>query len=171
MAFLALCLLKESPFIADDEQESLDQNHLAVARRGREPGLMLKRDGEMMSMRDWAFEIIDSLTGICEVLDRGDASRPYAHALAVQAGKIGDVALTPSARLMTELATTNESFFELALRMSMMHKDYFLELYPPNKERLSEFAIDAVHSIQKQREIEASDKESFETYLARYFAD
>jgi glutamate--cysteine ligase len=170
-AFLALCLLKESPYIADDEQEALDQNHLAVARRGREPGLMLKRDGEMVSMRDWAFELIDSLTGICEVLDRGDALRPYAHALAVQAGKIGDVALTPSARLMTELATTNESFFELALRMSMMHKDYFLELYPPNKERLSEFAVDVVHSIQKQREIEASDKESFETYLARYFAN
>jgi glutamate--cysteine ligase len=169
-AFLALCLLKDSPFIADDEQEALDQNHLAVARRGREPGLMLKRDGQMVPMRDWAFELIDSLTGICEVLDRGDTSRPYTHALAVQAGKIGNVALTPSARLMTELEATNESFFELALRMSMMHKDYFLELYPPNQERQAEFANDALHSLKKQREIEASDKETFETYLARYFA-
>jgi glutamate--cysteine ligase len=121
-------------------------------------------------LRDWAFELIDSLAGICEVLDRGDASRPYTHALAVQAGKIGNAALTPSARLMTELATTNESFFELALRMSMMHKDYFLELYPPNQERQSEFANDALHSLQKQREIEASDKESFDIYLSRYFA-
>ena len=103
-ALLALCLLKESPLIADDEQAALDQNHLTVARRGREPGLMLSRDGKMVSMRDWAFELIDSLSGICEVLDRGDASRPYTHALAVQAGKIGNVALTPSARLMTELA-------------------------------------------------------------------
>jgi glutamate--cysteine ligase len=72
---------------------------------------------------------------------------------------------------MTELTTTHESFFELALRMSMMHKDYFLELYPPNEERLAEFATEARESLEKQRNIEASDHESFEKYLARYFAE
>jgi glutamate--cysteine ligase len=72
---------------------------------------------------------------------------------------------------MKELADTNESFFELALRMSMMHKDYFLELYPPNQERLAEFAAEASESLEKQRNIEARDKESFEKYLARYFAE
>ena len=170
-ALLALCLLKESPLIADDEQAALDQNHLTVARRGREPGLMLSRDGKSVPLTVWAHELIDSLTGICEVLDRGDAARPYAQALAAQAGKIDNVALTPSARLMKELADTNESFFELALRMSMMHKDYFLELYPPNQARLSEFASEAAESLEMQRNIEASDKETFEKYLARYFAD
>ena len=170
-ALLALCLLKESPLIADDEQEALDQNHLTVARRGREPGLMLSRAGKSVPLRVWAHEIVDSLTGICEILDRGDAARPYAHALAAQAGKIDNVALTPSARLMKELADTNESFFELALRMSMMHKDYFLELYPPNQERLSEFAAEASESLEKQRNIEARDNESFEKYLERYFAE
>jgi glutamate--cysteine ligase len=170
-AFLTLCLFKESPLIADDEQEALDQNHLTVARRGREPDLTLWRDGESVPLRDWAHEIIDSLTGICEVLDRGDPARPYAHALAVQAGKIDNVALTPSARLMTELVTSNESFFELALRMSMMHKEYFLGLYSPNEGRLAEFAREASQSLEKQRNIEATDNETFEKYLARYFAD
>jgi glutamate--cysteine ligase len=55
--------------------------------------------------------------------------------------------------------------------MSMMHKDYFLELYPPNQARLSEFASEAAESLEKQRNIEASDKETFEKYLARYFAE
>jgi glutamate--cysteine ligase len=169
-ALLALCLLKDSPPIGDDEQEALDQNHLTVARRGREPGLMLSRDGNAVEMRVWAHEIIDALAGICEILDHGDPARPYAQALAAQASKIDDVALTPSARLMAELASTNESFFELALRMSMMHKEYFLELYPPNEARLAEFAGEATESLQKQRSIEAHDKESFEKYLARYFA-
>jgi glutamate--cysteine ligase len=141
-----------------------------VARRGREPGLMLSRDGKAVEMRVWAHEIIDALAGICEILDHGDPARPYAQALAAQASKIDDVALTPSARLMSELASTNESFFELALRMSMMHKEYFLELYPPNQARLAEFAGEATESLQKQRSIEAHDKESFEKYLARYFA-
>jgi len=124
-----------------------------------------------VSMQTWARELIESMIGICEILDRGEASRPYANALAAQAGKIDNVALTPSARLMTELATTNESFFELALRMSIMHKDYFLELHAPNEGRLSEFAAEAAESLEKQHNIEASDNESFDKYLARYFAD
>src|SRR3981081_3613645 len=44
-AFLALCLMKDSAPIGDSEQAALDQNHLTVARRGREPGLGLWREG------------------------------------------------------------------------------------------------------------------------------
>jgi glutamate--cysteine ligase len=167
---MALCLLKESPPIGESEQGALDQNHLTVARRGREPGLTLWRDGQTVLMADWGRELLDSMTGICEILDRGDASRPYSQALASQAAKLDDVTLTPSARLMEELTTTGESFFDLALRMSATHKAYFLDLYPPNGERLSEFAQEAEESIAKQEAIEASDRGSFEEYLARYFA-
>ncbi len=48
-AFLALCLLKDSAPIADCEQSALDENHLTVARRGREPGLTLWREGRSVS--------------------------------------------------------------------------------------------------------------------------
>jgi len=170
-AFLALCLLKESPPIGESEQNSLDSNHVTVARRGREPGLTLWRDGENVPMRDWARELLDSMTGLCEILDRGDPTRPYSQALALQAAKVADVALTPSARLMQELTTTDEPFFDLALRMSATHKAYFLDLYPPNGERLAEFGREAQESLEKQRQIEASDQGSFEEYLARYFAN
>jgi glutamate--cysteine ligase len=169
-AFLALCLMKESPPISDSEQGLLDQNHISVARRGREPGLTLWRDGRSVPMQAWAQELLDSMTGICEVLDRGDESRPYSQALAVQAAKVANVALTPSARLMEELTTTEEPFFDLALRMSKTHKDYFLDLYPPNEERLAEFAAQAQESLAKQAAIEAGDKGTFEQYLERYFA-
>jgi glutamate--cysteine ligase len=169
-AFLALCLLKASPPIGQSEEENLDRNHLEVARRGRDPGLTLWRDGKGVPMRQWARELLDQMTGICEILDRGEPSRPYTQALATQAAKIDDVSLTPSARLMRELDDTGESFFQLALRMSRLHKDYFLELYPPNPERLAEFAAAARESWVKQRAIEAADHESFEAYLARYFA-
>jgi len=170
-AFLALCLLKESAPISEAEQAALDSNHVTVARRGREPGLELWREGSSVPMRELARELLDSMTGICEILDRGDAARPYSQALATQAAKVADVALTPSARLMEELTTTSESFFDLALRMSATHKAYFLDLYAPNEERLAEFAHEADESHAKQRQIEASDRGSFEEYLARYFAN
>jgi glutamate--cysteine ligase len=169
-AFLALCLMKESAPIAPAEQEALDENHQTVARRGREPGLTLWREGRSVAMRDWARELLDAMAGICDVLDHGDAARPYTQALATQRAKIEEVALTPSARLLAELSA-GESFFDLALRMSATHKAYFLDLYPPNEERLREFSREARESLAAQQTIEAADRGTFKQYLARYFAD
>jgi glutamate--cysteine ligase len=170
-AFLALCLIKDSPPIGASEEAALDENHVIVARRGREPGLTLSRDGRAAPMLEWARELIDSMQGICEILDAGDPAKPYAQALAAQAAKIEDVRLTPSARLLAEMQATGESFFDLALRMSGIHKSYFLDLYTPNPARLSELALEAEESLRRQRAIEAADREPFEAYLARYFAD
>ena len=170
-AFLALCVLKDSPPIGESEQELLDENHLTVARRGREPGLTLWRDGRSVSMESWAAKLLDSMTGICEVLDRGDPARPYATALAAQTAKLAEVRLTPSARLLTELRSTGESFFDLALRMSSMHKAYFRDLHTPNPQRLAELSAEAEQSLRAQRQIEATDRISFEAYLANYFSD
>jgi len=168
-AFMALCLLKDSAPIGDSEQARLDANHVTVARRGREPGLTLWRDGRDVPMQAWARELLDSMSGICEILDRGDAARPYTQALAIQAAKIAQPALTPSARLLEELKG-GESFFDLALRMSREHKAYFLDLYPPNEERLKEFAGEAQESLRAQRAIETADRGTFAEYLQRYFA-
>jgi len=168
--FLTLCLMKDSPPIDSAEQDKLDANHVTVARRGREPGLTLERDGRAVPMLAWAHELIDSMQGIAEIFDRGDASRPFAAALAVQAAKIENMALTPSARMLAELESTGESFFDLGLRMSRLHKEYFLALYPPNVERLAEFRAEADESLRAQRAVEAADKLSFEEYLAQYTA-
>jgi glutamate--cysteine ligase len=170
-AFLALCLLRESSPISVGEQSALDANHLLVARRGREPGLKLGREGRGIAMAEWARELLDSMQGLCEMLDHGELARPYSSALEQQRAKIDDVERTPSARLLAEMRQTGESFFQLALRMSNLHKDYFLGLYPPNESRLGEFAAEARDSLDAQRSIEAADNTDFDTYLAHYLAD
>ncbi len=98
-------------------------------------------------------------------------ARPYATALEQQRAKIDDVERTPSARLLADMRQSGESFFQLALRMSNLHKDYFLGLYPPNERRLAEFAAAARESHEAQARIEAADKVDFDTYLAHYLAD
>ncbi len=98
-------------------------------------------------MQSWAAELLDSMVGICEVLDRGDPSRPYATALAAQTAKLADPRLTPSARLLAELSDTGESFFDLALRMSTMHKAYFRDLHTSNPQRLAELSTEAQESL------------------------
>ena len=140
-----------------------------MAHRGREPGLKLNRNGRPVELRAWALELIDSMRGICELLDHGDAQRPYAAALDLQRTKSTTRELTPSARSLEELRTTGESFADFALRMSRVHKAYFLDLYPPNEQRLAEFAAEARESLEKQAAIEAADRVTFDQFLANYF--
>ena len=102
-------------------------------------------------MLAWARELLDAMQGLCEMLDYGESARPYATALEQQRAKIDDVERTPSARLLEEMRQTGESFLHLARRMSKLHKDYFLDLYPPNESRLSEFAAAARESREEQR--------------------
>ena len=154
----------------NSEQSELDGNHALVAREGRRPGLMLRRDGRDVSLRDWACEIVDSMRGVCELLDEGDAQRPYTAALESQEAKVRDVSLTPAARTLLEMRTNEESFFNFALRMSQIHKSYLLDLFSPNESRQDEFAAEADESLQEQARIEATDKLSFDEYLANYFA-
>ena len=111
-----------------------------------------------------------SMRGVCELLDEGDAQRPYTTALDVQAAKVHDVSLTPSARSLLEMRTNEESFFNFALRMSKLHKAYFLDLYSPNESRQDEFVAEAEESLRAQSRVEASDTIGFDEYLARYFA-
>ncbi|MDP9066026.1 MAG: glutamate--cysteine ligase [Pseudomonadota bacterium] len=170
-AFLGLCLLRESDPIGRHEQEAWDANHLNVARRGREPGLRLNRGGRSYPMNDWARELLDAMQGVCEILDHGDAAKPYAAALDQQRAKLDDVELTPSARLLAEMRHSGESFFELGRRMSRQHKEYFLDLYPPNETRLAGFADAAAESHEAQRAIEAADMVDFDTYLFDYIKD
>src|SRR5690606_39788240 len=168
-ALAALCPLNQSDPIGASEQQRVDENHAVVARRGRAPGLQLNRNGRPVELRAWALELIDSMRGLCELLDEGEASKPYTAALELQEAKVRDPGLTPSARSLEELRSSGESFVEFALRMSRLHKSYFLELYPPNEQRLAEFASEAEESVRKQRDLEASDRMTFDQYLANYF--
>jgi glutamate--cysteine ligase len=168
-AFLAYCLLADSPPIEDRERDSLDQNHVTVARHGREPGLKLHLDGRPLGLQAWARRILDGMQGLCEMLDAGDAERPYTAALALQLAKLDDPAKTPSARLLRELETTGQSFFDLALEVSRNHKQYFLALQP-NAARQQEFAAEAAASLEEQERLESSDRQDFDTFLAAYFA-
>jgi glutamate--cysteine ligase len=169
-AFLGLCLMRESPLIDASEQASLDGNHVTVARRGREPGLTLSRDGRQVPMLEWAREIIDQMQGVCELLDEGDPQKPYAAALAVQAAKLDDFELTPSARLIKEIRETGESFFDLALRTSATHKGYFLDLHAPNEARLREFADQANESLEVAEAMASAPQADFDQFLADYFS-
>lgn len=169
-AFLAWCALSPAPPISADEQGPLDANHVTVARRGREPGLHLQREGRSTPLAHWAAEIVDGVRGTAELLDTGDPARPYTAAVEVQAAKVADVELTPSARMLAELRASGEGFSTWARQVSSAHRRHFMEVAPVDAPTLGQLAQAAEDSLAEQQRIEASDRGTFEQYLARWFA-
>lgn len=169
-AFLAFCLMRESPLMDAAEQLALDGNHVAVASAGREPDLMLSDQGRKISMLTWAKEIIDQMQGVAELLDAGDVTRPYSTALALQRAKLDDVTLTPSARLAKEVESSAESFFHHALAMSAQHKRFLLNDWRPDVARLAGFADIAAASLEEAESVARAPQKPFAEFLADYFA-
>jgi glutamate--cysteine ligase len=168
-AFMLTCLLMDSPLIGEVERLQIDHNQSAAAHRGRDPNLKLLRNGDQVSLRTWAGEVLDAMSALCAAMDGDDRARPYSSALERQREKVDDPSLTPSARMLAEMAERREGFYEFARRLSRQHQDHFrgLSLAPETEAR---FEVEARASAERQRRIEASDECSFEEYLRRYFA-
>lgn len=167
-ALLLYCLIEESPPLDEAGWDEAASNHSLTARRGRQPALMLSRSGAAVPLAAWGGEIIDGVYAIAELIDGGRSD--YVQAVEHQRAKVADPEATPSARLLAELRETQEGFFELAMQASRRNRDYFLSLAPINAERQAELEEEARDSSRRQREIESSDRLSFDEYLHRYFA-
>ncbi|MEL0586713.1 MAG: glutamate--cysteine ligase [Candidatus Thiodiazotropha sp. (ex. Lucinoma kazani)] len=168
-ALMLTCLLQESPAINVAEQKEIDWNELTAAHQGRKPGLMLQRRGEQVSLRDWGLEICEALQPICEVLESGMPGKPYSESLKLQVHRLQDADLTPSARMLAEMRDKGESFFQFAQRMSKQHQHYFTQQEHSSQDQQL-LQQEAKDSWQRQHDIEAADKVSFDEFLENYFS-
>jgi glutamate--cysteine ligase len=168
-SFLLFSLLAPSAAYDDSELVAIRHNINAVAERGRDPQLKLRRNGEEVFLRDWANEIFEQMSAGCDLLDKDANVHCYCEALQQQRAKIADPDLTPSARMLAEMDQNGEEFYHFALRMSRQHQQWFAERPLDGAKRL-QFETLARESIEKQRAIEAADEVPFETFLQEYFA-
>ena len=161
-------LLCDSPRIGASERCAIDRNQVLAAHRGREPGLVLDRDGAPVALTRWAGEILDAMGPVAELLD-GGPDGPRGRSLFRQLAKVQDPDLTPSAQTLAEMRANGEDFFDFAQRRSLAHRET-LSARPLSPEREAEFAELCAASIRRQAEIEAADDVDFDTFLRRYFA-
>lgn len=168
-AFLVYCLLADSPPIEDSEQQDNKINRLAAADRGREPGLELRRGGSGCNLRDWGLEVCRDIQAVAELLERDERS-DYADAIAAQIEALVDPERTPSARLIAELRSTEQSIFEYAMQLSTNYAEYFLAMPAEMNSHHEPLSEESRESLQRQARIEAADDVSFDEYLARYFS-
>ena len=173
-AFLIYCLINPSPPINDAEREGNQANHLAIARRGREPRLKLQRGPKAIDRADWARAIVEEIEPICAMLDEGSEAAGgtggyrAAHAAALAAAS--DTEATYSARLLRELEESGEGFADFGLSLANNFRGYFLGIGDDFNQHLAELEQESVDSLQRQRDIEASDTLSLDAYLDKYYA-
>ncbi len=168
-ALMFTCLLAASPPLDAVEQLESNDNVLRVAHRGREPGLALRRHAQEISLRDWGQEVLDSVLPVAEFLDRVHGGNGYEDATDDQLRKLLHPELTPSARMLEEMRSRGEGFYDFARRLSLQHHRFFTtrELSPA---RVSELDASVTRSFSELAAIQGRPQEAFDRFLEGYFA-
>ena len=167
-AFLLFCALEESPQ-SPDRGASDNDNFATVVKRGRQPGLILKRDGQAISLQDWARDLLGQIGVTATLLDGHAGTAAHAAALAAQAAKVEDVRLTPSAQVLEAMKACGNSFAAFGMQQSLAHAAH-LRAHPLGAEeqaRMEESVRDSIAARQRLEDRQTGDFDAFvEAYRA-----
>ena len=167
--FLLYCLFNRSSLCDDDERDRIAHNSSAVVTRGREPGLKLLNRNEEVSLSDWGNQLLDGIDKVAKMLDEAHGGDNYQRICAEQRQKLDHPELTPSAKILADMKSSDTPFFKMAMALSKQHgEDY--QNRPLSGEDKRYFSDLTELSLKRQQEIESSDTISFDEYLASYYA-
>jgi glutamate--cysteine ligase len=169
-AFLLCCAVEDSPlFPAPGNCGESRTNFARVAREGRRPELTLTRDGQVLTLKDWAEQALAAIEPYARLLDEGSGDTQHRAALEAQKAKVADPEMTPSARLLAALRTEKQEFHGWTLAQSQAHWAALSARELPAA-ALESFDRAARDSIAEQARLEASDTVTFEQYVAQFNA-
>jgi glutamate--cysteine ligase len=166
--FLLHCLLADSPADTPAEIGALGRNQHKTAAFGREPGLMLERDGQEVALTQWGAELMRDFEPIAATLDAAFGTSDYADALRAAQALLEQPQLLPSARVLAVMERDHgNSFVAFTRAQSQQTKAKLLALpFPSSLE--AKFRALSDQSVRDQQAIEAADTLSFETWRQQY---
>jgi glutamate--cysteine ligase len=168
--FLLHCLLSNSPPDTPAEIAALARNQHNTAARGREPGLMLERDGREVGLVDWGLEIVSQCAPIAAALDAAHNNKLYSEALAAAVVGLKNPETLPSARVLGAMAKDHDnSFVKFARAQSEKARAALLAL-PFSDDQQAKFEALTRQSIAEQKKIEDADSLPFELYREKYLS-
>ena len=166
-SFLLFCALDQSPALTEDGCNETSANFALAVKRGREPGLQLRDEGQSRSLKDWGLSLLESIAACAGLLDSTHQTQAYSESLVLQRNKLEDASLTPSARVLEAIAAQGNSFFRFALSQSEAHRRHFLDR-PLSAEQTALFHSQAAASLAAQADQEAADDMPFADFVRRF---
>lgn len=166
--FLLHCLRTRSAPDTPSEIRDLAHNQHLTAARGREPGLMLKRDGGEILLLDWAREILDQCAPLAHELDRAFATTGHADALAAARAALAKPELLPSARVLAAMQREHGASFLRFVQASSQHTRESLLALPWTPQQQVRYERMARQSQSDQMDVEAADSLPFEQFRQTY---
>lgn len=164
--FLTHCLFSDSARIENEEFQAIKANQNAAVMRGRDPELKLNNLGQEVGLRQWANELIVSMTHLAKSMDEAVGNQQYSQALSKQMAKVENPELTPSAQYIAQMKEQDLEFAQLTLQLA---QDRAQELRQPLGDTLNEeMQLQAQQSLMHQAEIEAGDQIDFSSFLKQY---
>ena len=168
--FLLHCLLSDSPPDTPEEIAELKQNQHLTAERGREPGLLLQRQGQAVPLIQWGDEVLAACEPLAAALDATHGCTDYSAALREARALMQAPERTPSARVLDTMVREHASSFEnFAFHQSELARDTLLGL-PWTAEQQARYLAMSEESIAAQKAIEAADTLPFEAWREQYMA-
>ena len=166
--FLLHCLLSGSPPDTPAEIDELKHNQHQTAARGREPGVVLKRQGGEVPLVAWGAEVLDQCAPIAEALDAAYQGFSYRDALAAARAALVDAATLPSARVLAAMTQDFDNSYVRFARVQSLKTQAALQALPLTDEQLARFIALSQESVDARKAIEAGDSMLFEDYRRRY---
>lgn len=167
--FITYCLLKPSPAIDKEEENQINQTLNTVALEGRKSDLTVMINKKAEEFSEWSKHVVHSLLEIAALFDQELPEKPYQKAIEHYYEMLTNPDQLPSYRLLEAIKDNEGSFLQFGIETSLKYKNYFIS-YPLSAAIEKKMVQEATDSINKQKQIEASDQISFEAFLAAYFA-
>jgi len=168
-AFLLSCLLNDSELETSASIAELTRNTERVVNNGRDPELVLCDNGVEKLASTWALELCDQAAAAAQLLDSVEATKDFSLAVHAMKGALEHPSHLPSAKVMQSIREQGDSFSKFGMHSSKNAAEFFLQS-PLSLEQESQFHETALKSLETQVQIEASDRISFDEYLANYYA-
>jgi len=166
--FLLLCLLKESPKTNNNEYQQITENQRRTVADGRNPDLELVDGDQQRKLVDWGLDLVAEMQPVAALLDKAHNSDDYQTTLTRMGERLQDNSLTPASMLLNEMQEHNETYYRMAMRKAVEHREYFRsqKLAPEVIEKYQQLAA---QSLLEQQQIEATETLSFDDFLAAYY--
>ncbi|WP_250655546.1 glutamate--cysteine ligase [Alkalimarinus coralli] len=183
-AFLIHCLIADSPLVSDAECQALDWNFETVVNRGREPGLKLKTPAGDAPLNELGLSLLDGIEQVAKIFDdvnamaadagslgqQGQANgKSYIAAIEEQRQKLIQPDLTPSANILSVMASESLSWLEFVGELSLKHQ--LVSQSQGHQPSIDEkYALMAKESFLKEQQLKEADLSEFSEYMTQYLS-